>query len=97
MKVYSTSRFDYSKNHKEFVAEASDLSCGNVFSRVYPDACDMGFTLSSHVTGKESDWVVINQLRDNEGDVRIWTLAPTANTLRAMPQLKGVTVTVLND
>lgn len=96
MKLLSTNRFTYDKYTKEFVAEISELG-GDVFGRVYPDACDLGFTLVSHVTGKETDWVVQELTRDPDGDILFWSLLPTSNSLRANPQLAGVTVTVMND
>ena len=96
MKLLSTNRFTYDKSTKEFVAEISELG-SNVFNRVYPDSCDVGFALVSHVTGKETDWVVQTEQRDPDGDILFWSLLPTSNSLRANPQLAGVTVTVMND
>ena len=91
MVVLSTNRFTYDKNTKEFVAEISELP------RNIGDLCTQDITLTSHITGKESDWMVYNVSRDPDGDIMFWTLRPTKNTVAVHPGLDGATVTILND
>lgn len=49
---FSTKQFSYLEATQEFCAEASDLG-DNHLSRLYDDACDVGFVLVSHKTGRE--------------------------------------------
>lgn len=48
----STRDFTYTKETQSFSAWASDFKGRRVLSRVYDDACDEGFVLVSHVSGK---------------------------------------------
>jgi hypothetical protein len=80
----SSSRFSWNSEHGEFVAEASDLyraSGGitghtNLFERVYDDACDVGLTIVSAVTGREVVFAVYREVRDPEGEIVCWELEP---------------------
>lgn len=91
----------YDKATKHFVVEESTLRANNArgasFGQVYNDACDEGIKLVSHVTGKESFWYVNEVKKDNEGDIQVWIMQPTRESLREFPQLAGVEIHVLND
>lgn len=95
----STSVFTYNKQHRSFVTEASNFSRAGqeIFHRIYPDACDEGITLISHVTGLHADFYVHETGTDDEGDVTHWTLHPTPETVRKTPRLRGVYVRIFND
>ena len=91
MILLSTNRFTYDKNTKEFVAEISELP------RWKGDLCVEDITLTSHITGKESDWQCYSVQRDPDGDILFWSLRPTKNTIAVHPGLAGVTALILND
>lgn len=69
-----TDRFTWVPASKTFVAEASDL--GVALARVYDDACDVGLTLVSHVTGTEVVCAVHHEIRDGEGELVATVLMP---------------------
>lgn len=48
--IHSMAKFTYNKDNKTFVCEASDLTCKKYAGRIWPDACDYGFWIQSHVT-----------------------------------------------
>lgn len=85
--ILSTKWFTYNKVSKEFVAEISELPIERVED----------FTLTSHITGKESDWVMQSVQFDPDGDILFWTLRPATNTLATHPGLAGASITILND
>jgi len=62
----STSRLTYDAATMILAADASDLPNP---SRVYDDACDVGYTLVSHRTGKEIVFAHVDTIKDREGDV----------------------------
>ncbi len=56
MSHYSTRQFNYDKESNEFSTEISNFGPGGLRTRrVFPDACDEGFTLVSEKTGAEVD------------------------------------------
>jgi len=67
---YSTDQFIWNKDTRTFSAEASDLHwpVGSLsgLGRVYDDACDVGFTLVSHKTGREI--VMVHNDTDSDPD-----------------------------
>ena len=85
----STSLFRWKPNGDGF-AEASDLPDRGRFTRVYPDAADVGLTLVSHVTNKQVVCVVTNERYDREGDLMYWELKPVGGE-------RDFTVTIFND
>lgn len=65
-------------------AEASDLPEP---SRVYDDACDVGFTIQSFHTGREVVYVQVGENKDQEGGIESWIFEPV-NTIDAdLPKL----------
>lgn len=73
----STDRFTYMPAERMFVCEASALA-RSPFGRVYADACDVGLTLVSHVTGARVVCTVVGEKYDREGDLQWWDLHPLA-------------------
>ena len=72
----STRQLTYDAAKNEFVGDISDT---HGFGRVYDDACDEGLTLVSARTGREVVFVVTRTVRDNDGDVSFWLLAPAVS------------------
>lgn len=70
---------------------------GEVLGQVYDDACDEGFIIVSKKTGRDAVFAINETVKDSEGDVRYWTMVPTRDTVRRLPQLKGWEVMVFND
>lgn len=78
----STDRFTYHPADRAFTAEASELG-GLRLGRVYPDACDVGFTLVSARTGRAVRVILAHTERDREGDT-LWTdFAPAPEDRKA--------------
>lgn len=99
--TFASSLFTYNRETKTYIAEASTLqgptSAGAFFGQIYDDACDVGLRMASpHPAGKAT-FYLDQEHEDNEGDTTHWTFKPTSETLRRIPALNGVTVTVLND
>jgi hypothetical protein len=72
--VHSMKLFTYDKINKTFVTEASNL--GNVYaSRIYDDACDIGFEIESPVTGKKVLFWLYEEHRtqDEDREITHWT------------------------
>ena len=73
----STERFNYNAASNTFSAEMSDLT-GLHMTRVYDDACDVGYTLVSVKTGREIVFAVEHEERDGEGEL-LWIDLRPAN------------------
>jgi len=76
----STSRLSYDAATGIFAAEASDLPDP---SRVYDDACDVGYTLVSHRTGTEIVFAHVDTVKDREGDIMYFVFKPADFRLHA--------------
>ena len=85
----STSRFSYKDG--VFSAEESDFGRDFRFGQVWDDACDIGLTLVSHVSGREVVFAFEREVRDREGEVMYLEFKPA---LRNQPNL---TVRIYND
>lgn len=95
----SSRHFEFNPSTKEFVAEVSMLQHGgiNVHGRLYADAADTGFVMVSTKTGKEVEFVLKEEARDADRDIKFWSFEPTAQAKFYNPDLRDVTVIVLND
>jgi hypothetical protein len=69
----STCQLTWQPAEHRFVAEDSDLPRP---SRVYPDACDLGYTVVSQRTGREIVVAVQHEQRDAEDDILYWDFLP---------------------
>lgn len=97
MTTFSIQKFTKTTEDGQTVlcAELSDLQGGgSIFQRVYPDACDEGLVI---VGRKEVTFVVDNVVRDEEGDLLAYELIPTRESLRTVPEARGIKVTLFND
>ena len=89
--VFSTDFFSYRDN--TFYADASDLSNGELFSRVWSDSYDVGLTLVNPSTGNEEVFYIDDTDKDEEGDITGWRLKPVNKALAD----RGITITLFND
>jgi hypothetical protein len=87
--TYKSRQFTWIPEMKQLVAEASDLSRGAFWSRIYDDACDVGFQIESHKTGSVVKFYMAEEHRAGE-EVTHWTFRPLDSTC-------GCEVVVLND
>lgn len=92
--ILSTKEFSWTL--PTFVAEASSL--GNFRpTRLYDDACDVGFALKSQWTGVETRWALSREIRDGENELQGWEFVPTSEALRKYPRFRTYKVVILND
>ena len=89
----STNQFWYDKESKLFSQEASTLRNYNFLSRLYNDACDTGFVLVSHKTGKEVPFYLADEVKNRDGDVEHWEFAPAVS----LPAHQDCNVMIFND
>lgn len=96
---HSTRIMSYNPASKMFVVERSMLDQGGrlpIDCQVYNDACDAGFTLVSHVTGREAIFTFKEYLRDEEGEAYAAVYCVDVQSAYRNPALAGATVHVLN-
>lgn len=94
----STKQFNYDKATKTFSADMSQLDMGGrvmVWHQAYPDACDEGIKVTSHITGKEVMYVV-DRRDELGGETKGWHLVPTADSIRKVPECKGTKLFIIN-
>lgn len=94
--TFPCSRFTWIADAKSLAAEVSDLG-HNPFRRLYADAADEGLAITSGRTGRVARFYVESTNRDADNDVIGWTLRPTPETLRLVPESAGIKVVVFND
>ncbi len=95
------SHTQFTKSHEEgkvvLVAEVSDLfkDWPSEQDRVWPDACDVGL----RVMGRRQpvDFVVQREVRDAEGELVSFELAPTPESIRRVPACAKARVVIYND
>lgn len=100
MIYHSTKCFNYNTATRTFSAEVSELTRGGnkqLFERIYDDACDEGFTMTSHTTGRTVVYALYEQHRNEDDDTLYWELKPTSESIRTVPSCKGTTVIIYND
>lgn len=85
-----SSKFTFNKELKSLVSDASDLIGYNMRGRVFPDACDEGFTLVNSKTRKKSIWTFKSETRNKENEIISWEFEPY--TVSAY----GYTMTIFN-
>jgi hypothetical protein len=96
---HSTKNFTYHKDTKTLTIEISTLTQGRgpAFGQVYDDACDEGFVLVSHKTGREITFVNDGLDRDPEGDTAGWRFAPIDRKTGRRDRTLDLKVLVIND
>jgi len=91
MSAISTKHLHYQKIGRSFFGEISELPDKHIpLKRVFPDSCDEGFTLVSHVTGNGIDVYLNETKRDADGDVIAWEFVPVNDS-------RITKVVILND
>lgn len=95
----SSRHFDFNRNTNEFVGEISLLQHGgiNLFRRLWVDSGDIGFVMISAKTGKEVEFVLKETAKDADHDIKFWSFEPTHQARFYNPELRNVTVIILND
>lgn len=96
---FSTNKFWWTPGIGLFSQDLSSLCRDpreSIFHQLYNDSCDAGITLISDKTGKEADFVV-NEVDMHGGEIQVWKLLPTPETIRRLPRLKHTRVIIIND
>jgi len=90
--------FSHNKDTKTFCAEASDFGHGNLFQRIYDDACDVGFQVINPTTLNTILLIHSHEERTLDGmDVQYWEFTPSYEDMQKHPSLKGYKFVVYND
>jgi len=92
----STKKFTYLKEDRTFIAEISSLNT-DPLSRIYPDACDEGFTLVNPKTGVGITFTLEETQRNRDMDIVAWKFVPVFEVARRRPDLADLRVTIIND
>jgi hypothetical protein len=71
----NTRQLTWDAGRRWFIAEASELPEPG---RVWDDACDVGYRLISHRTGRSVVFALSDTRRDGDGDVQVWVFKPIA-------------------
>ena len=102
---HNAKHFNWNDPQKKPIAEMSDL-CGalrdgvRLFSQIYDDACDVGFTLINDKSDSEATFYldeVVYHGRGEDREVGGWRFKPTPETLNQHPKLTGYELCVIND
>lgn len=96
----NTKDFTVSVGAPLMFAEASTLGfkAGEVpGGQLYDDACDVGITVTSHLTGEVTHWYKTQEDLVVHDEVQGWIYKPTPETLRKKPHLKAWEIHILND
>lgn len=67
----STMKFDFNAQSNLFTAEISELD-NFQWGQLYNDACDTGFVMVSHKTGRELGFYLAGKDVNEEGEVMGW-------------------------
>jgi hypothetical protein len=89
--------FTIDRKDKMLIIESSTLRplC-DPMGRLYDDACDVGFSISSQGTGVKTYWYLSEEVEDGEGDLEVTIYRPISETLREFPALSGWSAHILN-
>lgn len=93
----NTRMFLINKADKVLAAEISTLQISN-FKVLATGSEAVGLDVVSHVTGRTSQWEVINVIRDPvENETLGWYLKPTVAAVAQFPHLAGYSMVIDND
>jgi hypothetical protein len=96
----SSQFFHYDRVRKQFDAEISTLAGNriNILAPLYTmTIAGKGFIMVSAKSKKEVPFLMVEILKDGEGETIGWKFKPTDAAISDSPELKGVTVVVDND
>ena len=79
LNTISLQQFGVDAPHKLITAEASSIGFDKLLSRVFDDACDVGFQVESQHTGKVVTFVM-DSTESSADDVICWYLKPMQAT-----------------
>lgn len=85
--THDGSKFDWSTGIG--IADVSGFRGEKLLGRVYHDACDVGFIIRSHRTGKEKAFTESRTVWDTDGDAVYWEFEAIDRT--------GTVVRIYND
>jgi len=91
-KEISSKFFDYNGRTKVFAAEVSDLPFHPIGSKIYDDACDVGFRMVSERTGEKLLFSLYHVDQNQEYEVQGWWFKAVSKT-----NLSELKVLVIND
>ena len=91
--IYSSRNFTFLKDSKIFVGEISEVR--EVLRQLWNDSMDLGFGIRSEKTGAVVFFTLVNTKRDEDGDILQWEF--DVFNPRQLPNLNGLTATILND
>ena len=86
----SSKSFTFNKATKTFTTEISDLGKEFDLVQIYPDACDEGFVMVSHVTGNLEKFAMSKTITNSEGETMGWEFVGLSRKL-------GLKATIYND
>ena len=93
----SSKYFDYTSKDRLFCCEASGLPKSfNFLSEIYNDACDAGFIMVGEKTGIEVIFYLTETDIYHEKIVG-WNYKPEEMAIRKYPEMKDVSVLIIND
>lgn len=93
---YSSEGISHNSQRGLLVCEASDIGLKRL-EPLYDDAADVGLALINPRTGNVTRWSLLEEIRDQEHELLGWMLAPTPETVRKQPELKGYQLNIVND
>jgi len=94
--ILSSAQFHCGSKRLELVAEISELGPGFRFEQIYPDSCDLGFTMVSARTGDMVDFVQVGTDKSGE-DIAGWWFEPKPEHVKKNPKVAGMRVLIIND
>jgi hypothetical protein len=92
MNIHSSHKFTFDREQNIMIGEISELA-RPVMGQVYPDACDIGFTISSVRTGRNEKFRLCEEKTNENGEATVWILEPVNQKLRQT----GLKIHLLND
>lgn len=107
----STASLAYAPQTRSWVADISNFATPQqvaamhetdmCWSRMYPDACDVGIILVNARTGHEAKYVMSYKRHERgageDAEITEFVCEPLPETLRKYPQLRGTKVILFND
>lgn len=95
----STQQLSYDEKAKRFVGEVSSCPIERIPTAVSREhgVRPFGVTLESHKTGIVVTFLIREEVRDAEGELQVTILTPAHGSLQQNPNLRGVTLHLLND
>ena len=94
--TFPSSFFTYNKATQTLVAEASEME-NRQHQQLYDDSADVGFAVRSSITQKRIIFGMVDVKKDAEGEIISWLYAPTAESIRLVPECLRMKAEIFND